>query len=355
MTKMKKFQNIALLLFASLFLSACGGGFGASSWPGLVYDEPNGNIYIAYNQHLYALQAENGVEVWRFPANSENGLSFYAAPTLAENGDIIIGTYDNQIFSLNPDSNGNQNWVFSNAEDRYIGSVAVGGNDLFAPNADNSLYAITEKGQSRWSFAANDAIWSTPVSNGEQVYFAAMDSHLYALNVSNGNKLWERDLGGTVVADLAIDDTGTIYVGTFNQEILAVNGSNGVVRWSSPTDGWVWGGPSVVDGVVYVGDLEGSLFAFDASSGRELWRVVADGAIASSPLIANEHVYIGTENGQVMAVDLNGRIQWTQTIVGQAYGSPILAGELIVIGLVEGDSVAIAFDFNGNQVWSFAE
>ena len=355
MTKMKKFQSFALLLFASLFLSACGGGFGASSWPGLLYDEQNNTVYIAYNQHLYALQAENGAPVWRFPADSDNGLSFYAAPTLAENGDLIVGSYDNRIFSLNPESNGSQNWVFSVAEDRFIGSIAIGGSDLFAPNADNSLYAISESGQSRWSFAANDALWSTPVSNGENVYFASMDSNLYALRASNGNKLWERDLGGTVVADLAIDDSGIIYLGTFNQEILAINGANGLVKWSKPTEGWIWGGPSVVDGIVYVGDLEGFLYAFDANTGRELWRVTADGAIASSPLIANEHVYIGTENGQVMSVDLAGRIQWTKTIVGQAYGTPILAGDLIVIGLVEGDNVAIAFDFNGNQVWAFAE
>lgn len=353
MTKMKKFQIIGLLLFASIFLSACGGGFGASSWPGLLYDEENATVYVAYNQHLYALQAENGVESWRYPAEADNGTSFYAAPSIAQDGSLLVGAYNNQVFNISPDANGSLNWVFTNAEDHYIGSVAAGDADLYAPNADNSLYAISDSGQLIWSFATGEAIWSTPAVNGDSVYVASMDHNLYALRASNGSKIWQRELGGTVVGDLAIDENGTIYVGTFNQELLAINGDNGVVQWSTPTSGWVWGGPAVLGDTLYVGDLEGTLFAFDSSNGRELWRVSADGAIAGTPLVANDHLYIGTENGQILSVDLEGRIQWTKTVVGQVYSSPILAGDLLVFGLVEGDSIALAFDFNGNQIWSF--
>ncbi len=78
-----------------------------------------------------------------------------------------------------------------------------------------------------------------------------------------------------------------------------------------------------------------------------------DGAVTGSPLVANEHVYIGTENGQVLSVDLDGRIQWTQSVAGQVYSSPAAAGELILIGLVESDALLIALDTNGNTVWSF--
>ncbi len=339
---------------ASILLSACGSVFGASGWPGLLYDEQENSLYIAYNEHVYALQAENGVEMWRYPAEADGGLSFYAAPVLASNGGLIAGSYNNQLVSIDPSSNGTQKWQFTEAEHRYIGSIAASETRIFAPNADNSIYALSDSGQLLWSFETGEAIWSTPVSKDDNVFVASMDKNLYSLRASNGNKNWERDLGGTVVADLEIDENGIIYVGTFSQEILAIDSDNGRIVWSSPTQGWIWGGPTVFNQVLYVGDEEGNLYAFDTSNGRELWRIAAEGAITGSPLVTNEHVYIGTENGQILSVGLDGRIQWTKTFEAQAYGSPILAGDLVVVGFVDGDNIAIAFDFNGNQVWSFA-
>jgi outer membrane protein assembly factor BamB len=354
MLKNKKTLSIAFLVLISLFLSACGGSFQASSWPGLSYDENSNSVYIAYNQQVFALQAENGVNIWSYPSEADNGISFFAPPVLASENALFLSGYDTQIVNIDPASNGSENWVFSAAEDRYIGSVVANDAGIFAPNADNSLYAISSDGQLMWTFKAQDALWSSPVSNGETVFQASMDHKLYALRASTGASIWEQDLGGTVVADLAIDDAGTVYAGTFEKEVLAVNGSNGRIQWRSNLDGWVWGGPTYSNEIVYVADLEGILYALDANSGREIWRVSADGAITGSPLVANEHIYVGTENGQILSVALDGRIQWTKTIEGQAYSTPVSAGELVVFGIVEGDSIVIAFDSNGNQVWSFS-
>jgi len=354
--KMPRPLLFATLLLLGLLLSACGGGFGASSWPGVTYDEASNTIYAAYNQHVYAIQAENGVEAWRFPAEPENSVFFYAPPTLTEDGQLLVSGYNNRLYSLDPASNGQTNWTFAGAGNRFVASAASSTDVIFAPNSDRRLYALSAEGNLQWTFGTSEAQWAAPAVNGGAVYLPSMDHNLYAVDSQSGSLLWEQDMGGTIVGVPALSEDGMLYVGTFGAEVLAVRASNGVVQWRAATEDWVWGGPSILDGVVYATDLAGNVYAFDAESGNELWQAAAGSAITGAPLVANEHVYVGTESGDVVAIDLTGRIAWTVTLDGQAYGSPVAAGELIVVGLVESesDSVLAALDAaNGNRIWEF--
>src|SRR5574341_2699026 len=70
--KSKHFFILFTLLFLSLSLSACAGGAAtaASSWPGLTVDGET--AYLAYNQHVYAINVADGKEKWRFPPEASN-------------------------------------------------------------------------------------------------------------------------------------------------------------------------------------------------------------------------------------------------------------------------------------------
>lgn len=345
---------IAALVFLSLALSACGNSFGASSWPGISFDEANNSIYVAYNQHVYALQAENGIETWRFPAEAENGSSFYATPALSADGQLIVGGYDNQVYSLDPANGGSLNWSFIAADNRYIASPLSVEAGIFAPNSDHNLYALSSKGELNWIFSTKESLWGAAASDGEALYLPSMDHSIYGLNANNGDLLWQQDVGGTIVGRPTLGEDGTLYAGTFGAELLALNSRNGRIQWRSATEGWIWGSPTLFEDKLFAGDIEGNVYSLDAESGRELWRVEVDGAITGAPLVANEHVYVGTENGQVISIGLDGKIQWTKTFEGQAYSSPVAAGELILFGFVENDAILFALDTNGNTVWSFS-
>jgi outer membrane protein assembly factor BamB len=351
--KKTRIHSFAAIVLLSLILSACGSAVGASSWPGITVDQENNAIYVAYNQHVYALDAETGRESWRFPAESDNGVSFYAAPELSTDGQLLIAGYDQQIYSLDPQANGRLNWQFISAGNRYIGSPAADDAGIYAPNSDRSIYALSSDGQLNWTFETQDAQWAAPVSDGERIYLPSLDHNVYALNSLNGDLKWQQDLEAGIVGRPALDDAGRIFVGTFGSEVVALNSANGVIQWRSNTEGWIWGGPSYFEGNIYVSDIEGYVYAFDAERGQEIWRVSTNGAITGTPLVANDHVYVSTENGQVMSIGIDGVIQWTQTVEGQAFSSPALSGDLILIGLVEGEAILLAMDFNGNTVWSF--
>ncbi|MQC26948.1 MAG: hypothetical protein DWG76_05820 [Chloroflexi bacterium] len=355
--KKNRALSFTLLLGVALLLSACGSAFSASSWPGITYDETSSTIYVAYNQHVYALQAENGAEFWRFPVDPENSINFYAPPTLSEDGQLLVSGYNNQVYSLDPANNGRENWAFAGAANRFIGSPASNALGVFAPNSDHKLYALTPEGALQWTFASQEPQWASPAADESTIYVPSMDHHLYALNAADGELLWDKDLGGTIVGRPALSADGILFVGTFGQEVLALRASNGAIQWRASTEGWVWSGPSLADGVVYAGDVDGFVYAFNAETGRQLWRVTADSAITGTPLVAHDSIYVTTENGQVLSISLDGRIQWTETVAGQAYSSPVAAGDAILIGITESEEnvVIIALDAaNGNVLWSFA-
>lgn len=351
--KSKKTIAFFAVLMGSFLLSACGEEFGASSWPGLTLDEASNTLYVAYNTQVYALQAENGVERWRYPTEPDNAITFYAAPALTEDGQVLAGAYNNILYSLDPQRNGQLNWSFELALNRYLGSPQTVGGNIYAPNADRLIYALDSNGELLWAFRANDALWAQPATDGATLFAPSVDHVLHAVDTSSGDEIWDLDVGGPVVGNPALDEGGTLYVGTFGAEVVAVDSASGRVEWRATTANWVWGGPAVDEGVVYAADLDGFVYAFDAETGNQMWQVATNGAITGTPLVANEHIYVGTENGELVSITLDGRIQWRQSVEGQIHGPPVAAGDLILFGLVEADPIVMAVDLNGQIQWSF--
>jgi outer membrane protein assembly factor BamB len=272
---------------------------------------------------------------------------------------LLVGGYDRVLYSLDPKNgkeNGTGNWPFKEAKNHYVGSPLVSDAGIFAPNADDHLYALDLKGNLRWPFQTQGAQWAAPVTNPgcECVYLPSMDHRLYAIDAQTGKTKWQTDdLGGSMVGTPAYSPEGVLYIGTFNSEMLAVNAENGGILWQKPTDGWVWGGPVLKEGKLYYGDLSGSFYAMEAATGAVAWKIKPDGPIAQSPLLAEEAIYFTTQAGSVYAIDYAGNIRWNKTIGGKLYTSPALAGDKILVAPTGLDAYLIALDTNGAQVWQF--
>ena len=58
-------------------------------------------------------------------------------------------------------------------------------------------------------------------------------------NEEVGEKLWEFQTGGQVNSSPAIGSDGTVYVGSSDKKLYAVNGKTGVEKWEFETGGGV--------------------------------------------------------------------------------------------------------------------
>jgi outer membrane protein assembly factor BamB len=184
-----------------------------------------------------------------------------------------------------------------------------------------------------------------------------------------------------MVGTPAYSSDGTLYVGTFNNEILAISSENGKVPWRKPTDGWVWGGPAIKDGTLYFGDLSGAFYAMSASNGEVLWKLNPDigntsaqrsnpdGPIVQTPLLTDELIYFTTRVGSIFGVSYTGETkffvdihQLDKSICGDSkntkvrpsaklFSSPVLAGDKILVAPTEADELLYALDASGKPVW----
>ncbi|MEJ2303884.1 MAG: PQQ-binding-like beta-propeller repeat protein [Anaerolineales bacterium] len=352
------FISIALVILASTLTACAGGATAATSWPGLLVSGET--AYVAYNTQVHAIQISNGSEQWRYPAEADNKITFYARPALAPDGQLIVGGYNNVLYSLNPDSGG-VNWRFTGAKNRFIAAPLATQSGIFAPNADKKVHGLDLSGNEIWTYEMKGESWAQPIADSqcECLYVTSMDHSVYALDPANGNLIWRSgDLGGAMVGTPALDETtGTLYVGTFDRQMLAISTGDGSVVWRFPTAGWVWSGPALNNERLYFGDLDGNFYAVNAANGNKVWQLTPDqldGAIAGTPLVLDNAIYFTTESGSLYAVDNDGNKMWSQVIGGKLYTAPAEGGELLVVTPIDNTDLLVAVSKDGGaKKWSF--
>ncbi len=102
-----------------------------------------------------------------------------------------------------------------------------------------------------------------------------------------------------------------------NQQRTGVSGQVeqlpvGKVLWTFAASAGIHSSPAVVDGTVYVGSRDYKLYAIDAATGKEKWAFKTGSWVESSPAVANGVVYFGSNDGYFYAVK---RRNWHQNLV----------------------------------------
>lgn len=354
--KLSRIALLMLLPIITLILSACSGALTASSWPGVITDQ--NNAYIAGGPNVFAVKLSDGSLAWKYPPDKA-GPGYYAAPALTPDGQLIVGAYDNNLYSLNS-QNGTLNWSFTPPKednpDRWVSSPAIIGEAIYAPNANHRLYKLDFKGNLLWKFTTDFSLWAPPADDGTRLYLPSMDHNLYAIDINTARKEWAADLGGALVGTPALSDKGVLFQGTITKEIVAVEAQTGKIVWRFPTEGSVWSTPALDGDKLYVGDMVGNLYALNTVDGSKLWSIKPAGPIIDPPLLTPDKTLVfGTESGALIAVDQSGKILWNHAINGKLYSTPVQAGDRILVPVTQGDTLLVAVDKNGNQSWSFTQ
>ena len=85
--------------------------------------------------------------------------------------------------------------------------------------------------------------------------------------VKIGTPIWEFETGNEVFSSPAIGSDGTVYVGSYDNKLYAINGKSGVKLWEFETGGFVYSSPTIgSDGTVYVGSDDNKLYAIKTDS-----------------------------------------------------------------------------------------
>jgi outer membrane protein assembly factor BamB len=253
------------------------------------------------------------------------------------------------------------------------GRWALDGNDLSFELKQGALPKIKEAAlpdgpiaKPVWTFQTGGAIWSSPSTTDGVVYFGSNDGFIYALQTKDGKTVWKFKTGGAVFSKPTIDGDH-LYALSDDGYLYKLQRKSGKVVWRSNTNGggvqrdlpnlqsatydYFSSAAVVANGTVYVGSADKRLYAIDAKTGQEKWHFETAGLVRSTPAIANGIVFFGSFDHNVYAVDANtGSLKWKFDTLREVVSSPLVDAGVVYIGSRSSDLFALNAE-SGNVVW----
>ena len=281
-----------------------------------------------------------------------------------------------------------------------VGSVMLSGcstiSDWFS---DEEEIAIRRLEPIQELFKAT-TLWSTDLGNGVSKYYSRLEpaiayGNVYAANrqglvaayeQTTGKKVWERnfavyqDQGLTsglkklwsngepakISGGLSIAYE-TVFFGTENGEVIALDAKTGDVKWQTTVKGEVIAAPAIDEGVVVLNTGSGLVVALNASDGEQLW--VYESEVpplslrgVSAPAAVSGGAIIGTATGKLVVNILGtGQTAWEQ-VISSASGvtelerivdidsQPLVIGGVIYVITYDGSLAAVELR-SGRIVW----
>jgi len=120
----------------------------------------------------------------------------------------------------------------------------------------------------------------------------------------------------------------TLYGGSIDRKVYAVNLTSGEVRWSTRLSGMIVGGVLLAGDTVFAASSrpQGRVYALRRSTGKQLWRTSTP-AIGAPLALVQGVLVASTQKGEVLALEpSSGKILWRRR-VGVARTAAAPAGE----------------------------
>src|ERR671914_911249 len=202
-------------------------------------------------------------------------------------------------------------------------------------NQPGQIVAMAARtGKLIWRYGAG-VFESSPLVVGKTLYAGSWDHKLHAVNIYTGKARWTFTADHEINSSPAFAD-GKIYFGTDGGSLYAVDARTGRLRWRAQALArfgrreYFYATPTIAYGRVYVGNTDGTLYAFGASSGRLLWAQRAGTYVYTAPAVWRRRVYVGTYDGYFMAFNAaTGDRLWRFSASAAIHGAPSVVNGLV--------------------------
>ncbi|WP_030898755.1 PQQ-binding-like beta-propeller repeat protein [Streptomyces sp. NRRL S-474] len=280
----------------------------------------DGRIHASDGPTLFALDAREGGDLWRFQTDA------WVYSLKAGHGTVVTGTRGGGV----------QGWEASNGQKLW--EITGCQTDFESPEAGPALHDGTVY------------VWQ--------------DARLRALDARTGDERWSYPIGdaascGGVPVRVTQAPDGYVYV-CAGTRVLALDVAAGHVKWhfeapavflSPPT---FVPGPAVTGGGIYLADYLGTVYALDATDGRDRWRIATESRASVDPvLVAAGHVHVGSGKGLYTLDAVTGTPKWRFQAGGDIVGAPSVAEGRIHFGSTDHLLYTLKAD-DGRLRWKLA-
>jgi outer membrane protein assembly factor BamB len=363
---------VIVLALLTIFLGACTGQVGTTSWPGISAD--GNNVYVAYGPGVLAFDVVEQSQLWQYPVESSTS-PFYAAPSV-QDGRVIFGDYGRSggffspqsiitIYGIEEADAGAPRELWSDVElasDKIVAPPLQVGDMVYIGTADNLLFALdANTGVEKWRFETGHSVWAQPTYQDGVLYVTSLDRNLYAIDAETGDVNWQKELTGALSGKPVIGH-GLIYVTGFDNNLHAIDVETGEEKWIAQGQDWIWSAPALNNGTLYFADSAGFVYAVSAEDGTEIWSKEAPGSVQTSPVIHEDMVYVATlgdletEQGILVAYFReDGEEVWRQFTSVPLNTTPVVVDDALVVVAPSEETLLIGYNLQtGGQKWTFA-
>jgi outer membrane protein assembly factor BamB len=201
----------------------------------------------------------------------------------------------------------------------------------------------------RWSIATGPTDSSPAVGDDGTIYLGTFNQALLAVD-PKGTLRWQFKTSCDIKSSPAIGQDGTIYFGCRDRKCYAVS-PGGEKKWEYATGAWVDSSPAVGrDGTIYFGSWDRHFYALNPD-GSLKWKFQTGGIIDSSPAVGLDGtVYFGSHDNKLYALAPDGRKRWEYAAGGPIPSSPTLNGRGVVY-FTSVDGFCYALKEDGSLRW----
>jgi len=284
---------------------------------GISYDE--GMVFATTGfAQVIAMDAKTGAVVWRQNLSGP----MRGAPTVRA-GRVFVVTVDNQTHCLAAED-GAVVWTHQGTAEgaSLLGgsSPAVDGNVVVVPYSSGELFALRiDNGSVLWqdqlttvrrtdNVATLSDIRGRPIIDRGRVYAIGHADMLVAIDLRNGRRLWEREIGSIQSPWVGGD---YLFLVTNNNEAMALEAKTGKIQWVTQLRVWedeeekegriVWAGPVLASDRLIVGSSDGYLVSLSPYTGEVLGKLSISDGVTIQPAIANNTMYFLTNDADLVA------------------------------------------------------
>jgi outer membrane protein assembly factor BamB len=235
----------------------------------------------------------------------------------------------------------------------------VGYGRVYLAQQKGLFFALDARaGHLRWRKDTHRCSASSPTIGKRIVYQAWMDfvncpqdrpgatGFLIAWNARNGHKIWKRN--GAPIESSPLLVHNTLYYGSWDHRVHAVDARTGRQRWSFETDDQVNTSPAYWRGRIYAATDGGSVYALGARTGRMRWHASSHSQFGSreffyaTPTIAHGRVYIGNTDGTMYVFGAHtGKLRWARPLGSYIYTGAAVWRRFVYVGTYDGSVYAL--------------
>ena len=250
---------------------------GLTSSPGV----GNGMVVVGgRNGEVIALNAETGEKRWAVKVTSE----VLSAPLVLPDK-VVVRSNDGRVFGLDA-TDGTRKWVF----DRGLPTLSLRGN-------------------------------SSPIGGANGVVYVGYDDGtVVAIRLEDGLKVWDQSVaepeGRSEIERIADIDgdmqlgTDELYAVSYHNQLMAMSASNGQPLWNHEVGSA--NGLTMTADKLLLSDVQGNIWALDRATGNSLWKQdQLQRRVLTAPVVQGDYGVVG---------DFEGYLHWFRLDNGAIVG-----------------------------------